>query len=207
MNMMAAADNALEHAKDERPGYFFEYMNTVLMSAISIEAIANSFGAELFKDWDHFDAMRPMGKILLIADKLGIKIDQKQEPWAAIPWLISLRNQFAHAKPTLIEFEKEMSRKDYKKIQKDMPTSKLEAQMTLQVAERAVRTTEGVLIAFANAMPEEERFNFLSDSWSGSASPVINQGQQGVAPQSATRSESNSEGGEKPQPESKERSR
>jgi hypothetical protein len=183
MNMMAAADNALENAKVERPGYFFEYMNAVLMSAISIEAIANSFGAELFKDWDHFDAMRPMGKILLIADKLEIKIDREQEPWSAIPWLISLRNEFAHAKPKLIEFEKEMSKKEYEMIRKEMPTSKLERQMTLQVAERAVRTTENVLIAFANALPEERRFDFLSDSWSGSASPVINQeGQQDVTP-------------------------
>ena len=33
------------------------------------------------------------------------------------------------------------------------------------------------------------------------------QGQQGVAPQSATRSESDSEGGDKPQPESEARSR
>jgi len=180
MKMMAAADNALKNAKAERTGYFFEYMNAALMSAISIEAITNSFGAELFKDWDHFDAMRPMGKILLIADKLGIEIDREQEPWAAIPWLINLRNEFAHAKPKLIEFEKEMSKKEYERTLKEMPTSKLEGQMTLQVAERAVRTTKNLLIAFANALPEEQRFGFLSDSWNGSASPLINQGQQAV---------------------------
>jgi len=50
MKMMAAADNALKNAKAERTGYFFEYMNAALMSAISIEAITNSSGAELFKD-------------------------------------------------------------------------------------------------------------------------------------------------------------
>jgi len=80
----------------------------------------------------------------------------------------------------LIEFEKEMSKKEYERTLKEMPTSKLEGQMTLQVAERAVRTTKNLLIAFANALPEEQRFGFLSDSWNGSASPLINQGKQAV---------------------------
>ena len=170
--MMAAAHHALENAESGRPGGFFEYMNAILMSSMSIEAIANSFGAHVFDEWSYFDNMRPIGKVLLIAEKLGIQVDLDQEPWAAIFWLVSIRNDFAHGKPKLIKIKNEVSQNKLEKARYELPKSKLEGQVTLQGAKRALDTAEAILISFANALPEEDRYDFLSDSWSGGSSPV-----------------------------------
>lgn len=59
----------------------------------------NHIGEELFDSWrDDLEQINVRGKIRIIADKVGLKVDWGDTLWQGVTELISYRNKVAHGK-------------------------------------------------------------------------------------------------------------
>lgn len=171
-HLQSAAELALESAESERPGCYFDQLSAILLSALALEAMGNTFGALLYDNWDDFESSSPIAKIRLVADKLDVVIDRTQEPWAAMPWLIKVRNRLAHGRPESVDFDKTMTRKEADKIRYETPESKIEKEITLMNAKRACRVISQIYDLLFEALPDDLQSDLFGDSWHGSISVV-----------------------------------
>lgn len=101
--LSAVAINQLERAKVEQDGYRFKaVLPSMAFSVFSLEALCNTYGEQLFKNWAHFESTSFIGKIAMISEFLGLQPDFATEPWQTINQMKTFRNSLAHAKPQLV---------------------------------------------------------------------------------------------------------
>lgn len=173
-DLLGVASMTLEDAENKKPGYYYLQMITITFSALAIEAIANSLGAHFIDRWKDFENASPIAKLRLICDYFNIEINFESKPWSTILWLMKLRNKIAHAKPELIYLNKIMTEEKFKKIKYETPQSKLDEYITLSKAKEALESVEEIKNLLCSKIPEEERFEFSSDSWSGTTRHIKN---------------------------------
>jgi hypothetical protein len=142
----------------------------ITFSAFALEAIGNSFGDKLIQRWKDFEYSSPIAKLRIVCEHLGVQPDFQQEPWASALWLISFRNEVAHAKPKLIKTEEIVSADNYFWPLHSEPPSKIEEQITLTNARRAVRTTQVILDLLYWKLKSDERASLFIGGFSGKAS-------------------------------------
>jgi hypothetical protein len=71
---------------------------------------------------------------------------KEAEPWATARWLVRFRNLIAHAKPEFLREEILMTRDQHDSRLFDPPKSKLEKEITLGNAKRALDAAEALRI-------------------------------------------------------------
>ncbi len=84
---------------------------------------------------------------------------------------MKLRNKVAHAKPELVEEEAIWTRAEYDQLRTE-PKAKLEKQITLKNAQRALKSVEAIKDMLCSSIDPEDAFGLFSDAWSGSAAPI-----------------------------------
>ena len=167
--MLGAARAALEDAETKAPGWFYAELMALTMAALAIEAICNAVGERVIEKWKDFESSSPIAKLRVICARLEIPFDEKTEPWATARWIGKLRNELAHAKPELVKEEYTWSREEYEKREREGPKSKLEKQITLGHARRAVREVQNLKDLICDAVPVDARLGLYSEAWTGSA--------------------------------------
>lgn len=165
-----AAWAAHEDALSKREGYFHDQLNCMMLCAMTVEAIGNCYGAELFEDWKDYEGLKPVSKIRLIAEHFDIKYDKLSEPWSTLVWLITFRNKLAHPKFEDIDETIEVDKSEYGHHFYEKPLSKLEKTITEQNMKRAYKCIQPILELFVDKLPLDSQDSFLSDSWSGGSS-------------------------------------
>ncbi|QRM39468.1 hypothetical protein F3X89_17390 [Rhizobium rhizogenes] len=93
-------------ATDDREGISLEMMACLTMMAFAIEARFNFLGAELIPDWEEREAWKK--KIKRVAKHLGIQADFGKRPFKTLGLLQEFRDTFAHGKPEVLKFDKEI---------------------------------------------------------------------------------------------------
>lgn len=92
---------------------WYDLMACMATTALSVEAILNTFGHIAIKDFGDFEACTPLAKIRILCEELEIEFDKSRSPFNSILQLLKLRNKFAHPKYKILRFEsKEMSLKE-----------------------------------------------------------------------------------------------
>lgn len=162
---------ALKNAEAKEPGWFYNYLTCITLSALAFEALANAFGEKLVPNWNHFDRLNPLAKFLLVAKALDIEVDFSCKPWSQAQWLYKLRNEIAHAKPYAVKESKIMSQDKYN-TSVTAPQSSLEKQITLGNAQKAYKTVNEVKHLLCDKIDPYEQFGLRSDVWTGSAKHV-----------------------------------
>ena len=171
--LLDAAEEALQVAEEKKPGWFNQALAAMTFSALAIEAMANAYGSQVIPHWKDYESASPQAKMRLIAERLGVNLDEEADPWAAIKWLGSFRNQIAHAKPESFSETKIITEQEKAERQFDMPISKLERWVTVQHALRAVRSVQSVKKAFYEHLKSEDHRALLhSDGYSGTTEPT-----------------------------------
>jgi hypothetical protein len=165
--LLNAASHALEAAKAEQPGWFNEALAAITFSALAMEAMGNAFGDRIVPEWKDFESASPPAKLRLLAERLGVTYDRKKEPWTTIWWLSKFRNRIAHPKPELLVEEKLIDESEYDKREFVAPESKLEREITIANARRAVDALQDVKRKLCEKLDPEERFSLFADGWSG----------------------------------------
>jgi hypothetical protein len=84
--------------------------------------------------------------------------------------LVKFRNAIAHAKPQFVVTEKILTEEEHNRHMPDRPESKLEREITLGNAKRAVATAKRVKELLCSKVPQEIALGLTVDAWSGRTS-------------------------------------
>jgi hypothetical protein len=168
--LIRAAEICLERGQKTERGAFYEELGAMTFSALGIEAICNSIGDRVFRDWSDFESSSPTAKLRILTKRLGIDYSKEKEPWSSARQLVQFRNLVAHAKPQLLIEEKLITREEHEKRRFDMPQSKLEKLITPGNADRAVKTVQAISDLLIGKLEPEEALGLAADAWSGSTS-------------------------------------
>ena len=171
--LIGAAEMGLEDAERKNPGCFYNQFTAITFSALALEAIANAFGEKFVADWDDFENGKPIAKFRIICTHLKVDADFNIEPWTTAKWLMKVRNKIAHAKPEMINFDKTMTKDESEKICRQLPLSKLEEEINLENARRAIKSVKQIqeLFLLKISFEDIDAENLFSDGFSGSISP------------------------------------
>ena len=143
--LIGVAILARDRAKERAPGWLYDELVAMTFSAMALEALANAFGERHVPRWKDFESANPIAKLRTVASHLKIPAtDFEQEPWSFALWLMKFRNKVAHAKPESIKFDATMPRSDFEQLQLEPPKSKLELEISLENADRAIATVSTI---------------------------------------------------------------
>jgi len=170
--LLDAARIALKDAENERPGFYYYQMIAITFSALALESIVNSFGKQFIDRWDDFETANPIAKLRVVCSHLKQAVNFEKEPWATVIWLMQFRNKIAHAKPELIQLNEVMTEKECEQLLYQPPKAKLEKNITLAGAKRAVSAVESIKDILCNKLSAKETRGLLCDSWAGSSSII-----------------------------------
>lgn len=167
--LMSAARRSCEAAARKQPGYFYDALSAMTLSALALEAMGNTIGAAMLPRAEYLDFERlgPTDKLSSLAVRLAVPYDRQVEPWASALWLVSFRNAVAHAKPELVKEDLLMTEKEHENRRQDTPESKLEKEITPGNAKRALRVAEAILELLVGGMDPAKTFGLLINEWSG----------------------------------------
>lgn len=168
--LIRAARSALQGAESNGQGSFYSALTAMTFSALAIEALCNSIGERMIEDWKDFENATPNAKLRLLAARLGIEYKKDAEPWAAARRFVRFRNAIAHAKPEFVVQEKTLTEEEHNRRPSDRPKSKLEKQITLGNARRAVAAAENVKDLLCSKVSDEIALGLSVDAWSGRTS-------------------------------------
>ncbi len=160
---LGAARVSLELAKARSRGSHHHEFTAIVMSALSIEALANAVGARVMGDWKDFESSSPWAKLRLLCESLNIAFTRTIEPWSTAKWLCGFRNKAAHAKPEDLLEVKQIPDDAFDQERFTWPESSLEHEITLGNAKRAYAAVEQIKLLLFNAMPEDTRTSIYTD--------------------------------------------
>jgi hypothetical protein len=101
------AEVLLKLSAEQRDGYYFEWLGSIILSAFAFEGYLNYMGRGLFtSSWDSFErSLSTEAKTILLADRIGLTLEEGRRPLQTIKALIKFRNSTAHLKPAVLEKE------------------------------------------------------------------------------------------------------
>jgi hypothetical protein len=167
----AAIARAKAGLSSEREGA----LTAVIMSAIAVEALANTVGVRVVSGWDDYDNLRAVAKWRLICATLEIAFDPSSEPWLSANWVMAFRNGLVHPKPVQVKTERIIPLDEFNEMttgKVEFPPSVLESKLTIANAERALQAFAGVLDALTFRLSPEHGSGIFSDSMQGGATIV-----------------------------------
>lgn len=167
--LISAARWSLDDAQLKRAGSP-GVLVAITLSALSIEAMCNAIGERVFQDWKDLEGAPPLVKLRLLCHALNIPFDKETEPWKSARWLIQVRNRIAHAKPEFVREEKIVLQSQHNDRLVSYPKSKLEKELTLGNARRAVQAADYIKDALCTKVPPENAFGLWNDGAFGRAS-------------------------------------
>ena len=168
--LIGAAKIALESAEIKTPGWLYYELTAITFSALSLEAITNSFGEKLVTRWSDYESASPIAKLRIICSRLEIEPNFEIEPWSTTLRLVKFRNKVAHAKPESINFDQTMTDEEFEKIRFEFPRSKLEMQISLENAKRSIFAIDQILNLFYPKLTLDEKNGLYFDGYSGMTS-------------------------------------
>ena len=165
--LIRAAERALDAATKEEKGSNYDLLVVITFSALAIEALCNTVGERIIPNWDDFESSSPMAKLRLLSEHLEIGFNDAGEPWRSARWLMRFRNLIAHAKPENVVEETKLTQEEHDKRLFDIPQSKLEKQITLGNAKRALLTINEIKSILSQKVPTDNAMGLYGDAWSG----------------------------------------
>lgn len=143
-------------------------------TAFTLEAFLNHIGEELFEDWrDDLEQISVKGKMRIISDKLGLKVDYGEAPWQVVPELVAFRNKVAHGKNERLFEEVILPLSKYDEHLNKFLKSNWQEAATMENAKRLRNLVQDLCLKIWTASGLSEVTLFAHGSQSGSASTDI----------------------------------
>jgi len=161
--LLRGAQHHLRTAKEKEGGWYYNWLGAILLSALSIEAIGNSYGALLIGDWKDFESASPIAKLRLVATRCGVKPDFGKQPWQTARLLIIFRNRIAHPKPEHLKLEKDCTLSDYGQIRYAKLESNLEKMVTEEFAIKSCDAVQQILTILNKTLKDAELHALTTD--------------------------------------------
>jgi len=164
---------ALENAVDSAEGRELNVVTAITFSALGVEAFCNALGYRVVTDWLPFEDLATGQKIEALSKSLDVPFSATSKPWETLLWLIGFRNEIVHGKPEHLKTQKVLSEIALEKTRLHIPKSKLENQLTVGNAKRAVQSTKDMYEIFRLATSVDVGFEIFQDGWSGSVTALV----------------------------------
>ena len=164
----------LDRAAQEKKGSYHQYLACITFTAFTLEAFLNHIGEELFESWrDDLEQINVKGKIRIISDKLGLKVDYGDTPWQVVPELVAFRNKVAHGKNERLFEEVMMPLNEYDEHLNLFLKTDWQEAATMDNAERIRILVQDLCLEIWTACGHGEAMLFAHGSQSGSATTDI----------------------------------
>lgn len=147
-------------------------VKAITFSALGTEAFVNAIGFRTNLNWGDFEITPTFKKIELLCDHFKLSFSKEKNPWTTINSLLQLRNDIVHGKPEHVRIRHELPEAAIQKTRFEIPSSKLEIQLTVGNARNVLKATEEMCELFKNSVPYEIAIEIFQDSWSGSVSAL-----------------------------------
>lgn len=102
-----SARHFVRKVRTEEPPRWPDLMAAASLLALSLEALVNSLGPHLVKDFSDFESASPVAKLRLINEAIGLGFDKSQPPISDIRELARVRNKMAHPKYKPLHYSSE----------------------------------------------------------------------------------------------------
>jgi len=167
--LLRGAEHHVRNAKQKRAGSYYDCLAAIVLSALSIEAIGNSYGKVLILDWRDQIAklttsrggVSPLRKLQLVAERCRIKPDFENRPWRTIQKLAHFRNLIAHAKREHHKDEDECTKTDYYRVFWKKLESEVETMINEDFATESLGDVEQIIRAL-NATLNQSQLHELT---------------------------------------------
>jgi hypothetical protein len=150
-------------------GSYHQFLGSIIFTAFALEAFLNHVGESLFKSWADLEKLAPRGKINVIAEKIGLKVDFGAMPWQVVPEIFGVRNKVAHGRNELLQDERMLSVDSYDERMGEILRAPWQTYATRENAERARERVEEICKAVWAKAEFDERTLFRSGMQSGTA--------------------------------------
>ena len=170
----ATAGCLLDRADREKRGSYHQYLACITFTAFTLEAFLNHIGEELFESWrDDLEQINVKGKIRIISDKVGLRVDYGETPWQVVPELVALRNKVAHGKNERLFEEVILPLNKYDEHLNLFLKSDWQEAATIVNAKRLRKLVRDLCLKIWTACGHSEVTLFAQGSQSGSATTDI----------------------------------
>ncbi len=140
----AASRQALEEAKDNEKGSYYNLMISLVFSAFTIEAYLNHLGAEIIPFWLTIErSLSPSKKLEVIAVQLSKSIDYGRRPFQSFKSIFQLRDFLAHGRTEYISKESIQFLSDGDKP--ELPQAEWQKDITAEIVQRYFDDTEEII--------------------------------------------------------------
>ena len=93
----------IKEAKNTKEGSALYTMGSMVFSALAFEAALNAIGMKVCKSWKRIERkLRPLEKLKLICEEIGLKIDCSKPPFHTMSTLVKFRIMMVHGKTEVI---------------------------------------------------------------------------------------------------------
>jgi hypothetical protein len=150
----------LKNTRQQKPGWLYECMTTIITSAFKIEAYLNHVGAALFPFWDQMERLPHSAKLNIIRSQLGIEIADGRRPYQTLTQLFLFRDALAHGRDEHLDPDEVTEVGTIEELRRKKPLTRWEELCTLDFAERAYADTEEIIkqIHLIAGLPEADLF-------------------------------------------------
>jgi hypothetical protein len=124
--------------------------------------------------WPELEKLTPKGKVDVITEKLGIKVNYGFMPWQIVPEIVGIRNKIAHGKNELLQDERMLTVDTYDERMGEILRANWQSYATQQGAERAREKVEEIFKAIWAKTEFKEHELFDIGGQTGSAKLLAN---------------------------------
>lgn len=168
--LLRGSQHHLSTAKEKKGGWYYDWLGAIVLSALSIEAIGNSYGKVLIPDWKEKVAgllksggASPIRKLQLVAERCGISPDFQSHPWLTARMLTRFRDRIAHAKREHLEVEDDSAESDYGRVFGARLVSDVEEMITEDFASQSCDAVEQIIAALNKTLKASELYKLTYD--------------------------------------------
>ncbi len=176
----------IKENKEKKEGVWeYDWLGAIVLSALSIEAIGNSYGKILIRDWKDLIRERldkklgasPIWKLTLVAERCGIVPDFNSHPWLTAKKLTEFRDLIVHAKREPLEHEKDCVESDCGLVLNARLLSDVEGMITEEFATKSCGAVAEIMTALNATLNAEGLYKLATDGHTRSATIIDERGE------------------------------
>ena len=142
--LRAVSHHALEEARENEKGSYFNLMVTLVFSAFTIEAYLNHLGTKVIPFWSTIErSLSPSKKLEIIAVQLAKPIDYGRRPFQSFKSIFRLRDFLAHGRKEYVAEESIQILSDGDKPK--LPEAEWQKQVTIENVQRYFDDTKEII--------------------------------------------------------------
>ena len=165
---------ALQEAKQNEEGRFYQCMTSQLFSAFCLEAYINHVSQEKLAYWEKVERkLGPKEKLEIVTHEVGLKLNFGERPFQSFDSIFRLRNLLVHGRTDYLEEENEQMLSEMDKP--ELPQSKWEKLINLENAAIFSEDTKAIIEIINSKAGFRVNHLYAPETGGWSISPIENE--------------------------------